>query len=119
MGASALIMSSGVAVRLCHTPLLALAFISVIVFAYSAWAANVLILPSGIFPSCRIATVVGASGVAAGVGGILTTFLAGKVIDRYSYTPVFWGLGTLPLRVLACCLLAGRRAKESPSIANI
>jgi ACS family hexuronate transporter-like MFS transporter len=99
--------------------LLALALISAIVFAYSAWAANVLTLPSDIFPSGVIATVVSASGMAAGVGGILTTFLAGKIIDRYSYDPVFWGLGTLPLLALACCLLAGRRAKESPSIANI
>lgn len=105
MGISAVVMATGAAVRLCHQPSTALILISIVVFAYSAWAANVLTLPSDIFPSNVVATVVGASGTFAGVGGMLTTLLTGRVIDHYSYGPVFWGLGCLPLLAMGCSLL--------------
>ena len=105
MGASALVMASGAAIRYCHSASVAIALISFIVFAYSAWAANVLTLPSDIFPSNTVATVTGTCGTLAGAGGILTTFLAGHVIDRYSYGPVFLGLSCLPLIAFSCSLL--------------
>ena len=113
MGASALVMSLGAAVRLCHSPLSALPLISIVVFAYSAWAANVLTLPSDIFPPSTVATVVGASGTLAGIGGLFTTLMTGRIIDRYSYGPVFWGLGCLPLLAFACSLLASRDSGAS------
>jgi ACS family hexuronate transporter-like MFS transporter len=75
------------------------------VFAYSAWAANVLTLPSDIFAPSVVATVTGTCGTLAGLGGILTTFLAGRIIDRYSYGPVFVGLSCLPLLAAASTLL--------------
>lgn len=111
MGISAIVMAFGAAIRYCHTPTLAIALISVIVFAYSAWAANVLTLPSDIFPPDMVATVVGASGTVAGIGGMLTTYIAGRVIDHYSYGPVFLGLGCLPLLAFASSLLAGGSVK--------
>jgi MFS transporter, ACS family, hexuronate transporter len=108
MGISAAIMVCGAAIRLCHHPGLALALISTVVFAYSAWAANVLTLPSDLFSASRVAAVVGTSGTVAGLGGILTTHIAGLVIDRFSYGPVFIGLGCLPVLAFLCSLLAGR-----------
>lgn len=116
MGVSAFVMTFGAAIQFCHSPLLAIAFISVIVFAYSAWASNILTLPGDIFPSSMVATVVGASGSLAGIGGMLTTFIAGRVIDRYSYDPVFWGLACLPILALACSLLTYRPHSQSTSI---
>jgi ACS family hexuronate transporter-like MFS transporter len=119
MGASALVMTFGAGIRYCHIPILAIALISVIVFAYSAWAANVLTLPSDVFPPAMVATVAGASGTAAGLGGMMTTYLAGRVIDRYSYAPVFIGLGCLPIFAFACSLLvvgtvkSGERGRSS------
>jgi ACS family hexuronate transporter-like MFS transporter len=107
-------MVSGAAIRFCHHPGLALALISVVVFAYSAWAANVLTLPSDLFPASRVAAVVGASGTVAGVGGILTTHMAGLVIDRFSYGPVFAGLGCLPVLAFLCSLLAARTRHSAP-----
>jgi ACS family hexuronate transporter-like MFS transporter len=113
MGVSAVVMSMGATIRLCRSPWAALVMISIVVFAYSAWAANVLTLPSDIFPANLVATVVGAAGTVAGVGGLLTTFLTGRIIDRYSYGPVFWGLGCLPLLAIACCLLASRKLPKN------
>ncbi len=52
-----------------------------------------------------VATVAGATGTAAGIGGMMTTYLAGRVIDRYSCEPVFTGLGCLPILALSCSLL--------------
>lgn len=109
MGASALVMALGVGIPYCHSATLAIELISVIAFAYSAWAANVLTLPSDIFPSNMVATVTGTCGTLAGAGGILTTFLAGQVIDRYSYGPVFIGLSCLPVFAFSCSLLANQR----------
>jgi ACS family hexuronate transporter-like MFS transporter len=106
MGASALVMSMGFMVRYCHRPASALAVISVVVFAYSAWAANVLTLPGDTFPSRMVASVTGASGTAAGLGGMLTTLLTGYVVDHYSYGPVFWVLACLPLLAFFSSLLA-------------
>jgi ACS family hexuronate transporter-like MFS transporter len=119
MGASALIMSLGAGVRLCHTPASALTLIGLVVFAYSAWAANVLTLPGDIFPPSAVATVVGASGTAAGLGGLLTTLMVGHIIDHYSYGPVFWGLGCLPLLALACCTFALRDSGRRPTACEI
>jgi ACS family hexuronate transporter-like MFS transporter len=106
MGISAAVMVSGAAIRFCHHPGFALALISTVVFAYSAWAANVLTLPSDLFPASRVAAVVGTSGTVAGLGGILTTHLAGLVIDRFSYGPVFVGLACLPVLAFLSSLLA-------------
>jgi ACS family hexuronate transporter-like MFS transporter len=114
MFASALVMSLGVLVRYTAQPGMAVAVISVVVFAYSSWAANVLTLPSDLFPRDVVATVVGASGTLAGIGGILTTLLIGKVVDRFSYGPVFWGLGLLPLCAMTCSLLTLKRPSSSP-----
>jgi ACS family hexuronate transporter-like MFS transporter len=114
MGISAAVMVAGAAIRFCHHPGLALALISTVVFAYSAWAANVLTLPSDLFPASRVAAVVGMSGTVAGLGGILTTHVAGLVIDRFSYGPVFAGLGCLPVLAFLCSLLAARTRHSAP-----
>jgi len=115
MWGSALIMALGVVIRYCHTASGAIALISVIVFAYSAWAANVLTLPGDIFPPGIVATVTGTCGTLAGLGGILTTYLAGRTIDQYSYGPVFVGLSCLPLMGASStllCLTRGRGASN-------
>jgi len=107
MGGSALVMATGAGIRWIHTESLAITAISLVVFAYSAWAANVLTLPSDIFPASQVATVTGAAGTIAGVGGMLTMWLTGRVVDNYSYGPIFVALGCLPLFAFGCSLLAG------------
>lgn len=111
MWVSALVMSFSFAIRYCHTASTAIAVISAMVFAYSAWAANVLTVPSDIFPPTLVATVTGTCGTLAGLGGMLTTFLAGRTIDKYSYSPVFVGLSCLPLLAAASTLLVLNRGR--------
>ncbi len=108
MAAAAFVMSAGALIRYCHEPSIAISLISVIVFAYSTWAANVLTLPSDLFSPAAVATVTGTAGTIAGLGGVLTTYLAGHIIDHYSYGPVFVGLGMLPLLALGVSLLTAK-----------
>ncbi len=109
---SAAAMAFGAGVWFCGNPAWAIGLISFVVFAYSCWAANVLTLPSDMFPADAVATTVGFSGAAAGVGGMLTTLLLGRLIDHYSYEPVFLGLGLLPICAGACALLTVSRGER-------
>jgi ACS family hexuronate transporter-like MFS transporter len=112
------IMSMGIAVGFCNGPIGAIILISFVVFACCSWAVNILTLPSDLFAPDAVATTVGFSGAAAGLGGMLTTLLAGKVIDHYSYKFVFLGLGLLPICSGLCSLLTlipKRSADPTPS----
>ena len=102
---SAAIMAMGAGIWYCKSPAWAIALISFVVFAYSSWAANIPTLHSDLFAADAVATTVGFSGAAAGLGGILTTLLLGRVIDHYSYEPVFVVLGLLPICAGTCALL--------------
>jgi ACS family hexuronate transporter-like MFS transporter len=117
---SAAAMVFGAGVWFCGNPAGAIALISFVVFAYSSWAANVLTIPSDLFAADAVATTVGFSGAAAGLGGMLTTLLAGIVIDHYSYEPVFLGLGLLPICASACALLTlANKQQTSTTCLNI
>lgn len=105
MTGSALAMATGVGIWFCNSPTSAIALISFVVFSYSCWASNILTLPSDIFSSGAVATVVGFSGTAAGIGGVLVTLITGLIIDHYSYLGVFLVLALLPILALASSFL--------------
>jgi len=66
-------------------------------FSYAAWSTMGLTFPADLYPSNAVATVSGMSGAAAGIGTIISTFLIGKVTDRYSFEPVLIGASLLPV----------------------
>jgi len=47
-----------------------------------------------------VASVSGLSGTGAALGGMLFTLMIGKVVDHFSYLPVFLAAGLLPLVAL-------------------
>ena len=108
MAVSAALMTAGIPAVLARDAMVALALISLVTFAYSLWAANVLTLPADLFPQDVVASVCGISGSGAAFGGMIFTLLIGAVIDRFSYLPVFIAAGVMPL-VAAACILAGIR----------
>jgi MFS transporter, ACS family, hexuronate transporter len=89
----------------------AIALVSVVTFAYSCWAANVLTLPADVFPGSVVASAVGLNGSAAGIGGMLSTLSVGWVVQHYSYTPVFTTAAFAPLLAATAilCLVRPRR----------
>lgn len=113
MSFAAIAMLFGCTVTFISNPVTALYIISVVTFAYSCWAANILTLPSDLFPNQQIATVVGFSGMAAGVGSILVMLLVGVLVDHISYVPALIGISCLPLIALFFGFFTTKVAEES------
>jgi len=90
-------MLAGIPAALTGSASWSLVFISVATFFYSSWAAMVITLPTDIFPKQVVASVYGIAGTAAGLGGMGFTLITGKVVDRFSYLPVFVAAGVLPV----------------------
>lgn len=67
----------------------AIALMSVLMFAHGFWITNYMTIIGDLFPRGVVATVVGLTGTAGGIGGFLTSLLIGKVVQTISYTPVF------------------------------
>ena len=74
-----------------------IALFAVSTFSYAAWSTMGLTFPADLYPSDAVATVSGMSGAAAGIGTIISTFLIGRVTDRYSFAPVLIGASLLPV----------------------
>jgi ACS family hexuronate transporter-like MFS transporter len=73
------------------------AFVSIAMLGYTGALANMLALPSDVFPKTAVASVYGLASMGSGFGGMLFTLITGWAVERYSYTPVFFGFGVLPL----------------------
>jgi len=80
-------------------------------FSYAAWSTMALALPSDLFPSASVASVSGLSGTGAGLGTILSTFLIGRISDKYSFAPILIGASLVPLVPTALVFLLIKRKK--------
>ncbi|MCU1321104.1 MAG: transporter [Acidobacteriaceae bacterium] len=79
----------------------AIGLMSLLMLAHGIWITNYLGLLSDLFPSSAIATIVGLTGTAGGIGGMLSTLAIGPTVDRFSFGPVFAVSGLLyPLALL-------------------
>jgi MFS transporter, ACS family, hexuronate transporter len=94
---SAAIMTCGIPAALTPDASWSLAFVSVATFAYAGWAAVLIAIPTDVFPKEVVASVYGITGTAAGFSGMIFTMITGKVVDHFSYVPVFVAAGILPL----------------------
>jgi MFS transporter, ACS family, hexuronate transporter len=74
-------------------------------FSYAAWSTMALTFPADLYASRSVATVSGMSGCGAGIGTLLSTFLIGKVTDRYSFEPVLIAASLVPLVATALVFL--------------
>ncbi len=88
------------------------ALFSVATFSYAAWSTMALTLPADLYSNDAVASVSGMSGAAAGAGTIISTFLIGRVTDRYSFAPVLIGAGLVPAVATILVLILVRRAKD-------
>jgi len=87
----------------------AILLMSVLMFAHGFWITNYMTLIGDLFPSRVVATVVGLTGTAGGIGGFLTSLVIGRVVQHISFTPVFIAAGvTYPI----CVVILLRAIKE-------
>jgi ACS family hexuronate transporter-like MFS transporter len=68
---------------------LAIFMMSIIMFAHGFWITNYITVISEMFGSAATATVVGLSGTAGAVAGLLLNPAIGWVAQEYSYTPLW------------------------------
>jgi ACS family hexuronate transporter-like MFS transporter len=69
---------------------IAVIIIGVAAAAHQAWSANLMTLPSDLFPRAAVGSVVGIGGTAGAVGGMLMSKYNGYILDVFgSYQPIF------------------------------
>ena len=85
-----------------------IALFAISTFSYAAWSTMALTLPADLYSSKAVATVSGLSGAGAGIGTIISTFVIGKVSDRYSFEPVLIGASLVPVVATALVFLLVR-----------
>ena len=62
-----------------------------------------------LFPEYLVGRATGLTGVAGGLSGLLFPLLTGIVVDRVSYTPVFYMVAFMPLVGAAALFLLGKQ----------
>jgi len=66
--------------------------------AHQAWSANLMTLPSDLFPKEAVASVIGIGGMAGAMGGMLMTTYNGYILEVFkSYQPIFVVAGSMYL----------------------
>lgn len=89
MGVAALLTVSAVMVESVSTVHMAIALMSVLLFAHGFWITNYITAISDIFGNMATSTVVGLSGTAGAIAGIIINPLIGLVVQNYSYDPLW------------------------------
>ncbi|MCC7342967.1 MAG: MFS transporter [Bryobacterales bacterium] len=88
---------------------MAIALMSVLMFAHGIWIANYITLIGDTVDSNEVGTAVGLTGACGGIAGMLSSLLIGPVVDQAGFAPVF--LVSALLYPAAWLILAiGRRA---------
>jgi MFS transporter, ACS family, hexuronate transporter len=93
----ALLMTAAIPAVLASNTFVSIALISTATFGYTGALANMLAMPADRFPKNAVGSVWGIASMGAGFGGMVFSLATGWVVDHYSYVPVFFGFGILPL----------------------
>ena len=74
---------------------IAILFMSLIMFAHGFWITNYITIISELFGKNATSTVVGMSGSAGAISGLLVNPLIGRIVENYSYLPMWIVSGVL------------------------
>ncbi|MEX2263860.1 MAG: MFS transporter [Bryobacteraceae bacterium] len=114
MLAAALLTPASWLASLAGTATLAIALMSVLMFAHGIWIANFITLIGDTVLPEQVGTAVGLTGTSGGLAGMLSSLVIGPVVDQFSFTPVFLASALLyPAAWLV--LVTGSRASARAS----
>jgi MFS transporter, ACS family, aldohexuronate transporter len=82
-------------------------------FAYAACSTMFLSLPADVFHTRAVASVSGLGGTGAGIGTLISTYLIGRVTDRFGFRPVVIAASIVPCLATAIFVTLVR-AGEKP-----
>ena len=102
-----MLMLCGIPVALTHSSVTALVLIAIVLFGFQSWIGNVQTLCSDYFPQATVGSVMGLSGVGAGLGAMFLTETTGFVVDHFSYMPILIVAGLLPVIATAALWTLG------------
>ena len=129
MGIAALLTLAAPAIEWVSSVNVAVALMAVFMFAHGFWITNYITSISDMFGQRATSTVVGLSGTAGAVAGLLLNPLMGAVIQQYSYRPLWIASGFLyPLAFLLLILLipsiqslnlGDKRKTETPGVPEV
>ncbi len=94
---SALLMTTAIPAAFVTSIAPAIVLVSAATFGYTSYNANALAFPADVFPKNMVGSIWGLASLGAGLGGMVFSWLSGRVIDAYGYAPVFIGYGIMPL----------------------
>jgi MFS transporter, ACS family, hexuronate transporter len=109
----AVLMTSAIPAVLVRDAWLSIALVSIAMMGYTGCLANMLSMPADVFPKNAVASVWGLASMGSGFGGMVFALITGWVVDHYSYIPVFFGFGLMPL--LCAGLIWGLLGPLQPS----
>jgi len=92
-----LLMLAAIPAVLAPTATMSIVYVSIAMTGYTGSLANMLAMPADVFPGNAVGSIWGLASMGAGFGGMLFSAITGWVVDHYSYTPVFFGFGLMPL----------------------
>jgi ACS family hexuronate transporter-like MFS transporter len=92
---SALVMPLGIVIAYVNSSVLAIFLVCLVLFAHMCWKTNQMTLTVDVFPRPVVASVAGIVGTGGGLGAATFAIVAGYMIQRYSYVPVFWVTGLM------------------------
>jgi MFS transporter, ACS family, hexuronate transporter len=98
------------AVLIVPSPLsLTIVFYSMAMFAHQFWSTIMQTLAADLFPPRMVGSVAGLMGGAGALGAAIFSFIAGWIVGKYGYAPVFLATGVVhPISFVVILLLVGR-----------
>ena len=93
----AVVMTSAIPAVLVSDVRLSIALVSVAMLGYTGCCSIMLACPADVFPKNVVGSIWGLASMGSGFGGMIFALLTGVMVDHFSYTPVFFGFGVMPL----------------------
>lgn len=112
---SAAIMPLGIVAVRTDNAWFSLGLLSIMYAAQMCWMVNQLSILSESFPRKAVATVIAATAIGGGIGGILATVLTGRAVASYGYVPVFTAMSVLHVIAYAVVYWTMRQARDPVS----